>query len=289
MTPVSEKYIRLRWPGACAACAGELPKGVWAWYDASSKAVRCTTCASAETNVSLGIVADAATHPTAAPAPLDMGMAGAGARRRYQDLRERREQQAREKYGRLGVAATRLAGDPQHVKAWKTGAEGEERVAARLTKVLAGKSVELLHDRRIPKSVANIDHIAIGPGGVTVIDAKNVKGKIAIERTGGLFTKRVEKLRVAGRDRTKLIDGLDRQVAAVRAALSDIGHPDVPVTAALCIADPQDVPVLTTLRMRDVLIAGPRRTAKHAARPGSLTADQIAAVRDGLAHRLPAA
>jgi hypothetical protein len=33
--------------------------------------------------------------------------------------------------------------------------------------------VRLLHDRRVPRhGHANIDHIAVGPGGVTVIDTK---------------------------------------------------------------------------------------------------------------------
>ena len=219
---------------------------------------------------------------------LDYGTAGAGARRRYEHLRGQREDRAREKYGRLGVAAARLAGDPQPIKAWKTGAEGEERIAARFAKLLDGKGVELLHDRGIPLSVANIDHIAVGPGGVTVIDAKNIKGKVNIERTGGLFSKRVEKLRVAGRDRTKLVNGLERQVAEVRAALTDIGHGKVPVTAALCVVDAEGVALLSTLRMRDVVILGPRRTAKLAARPGPLTREQVAAIRDGLARRLPA-
>ena len=220
---------------------------------------------------------------------LDYGTAGVGARRRYEHLHDQREQRARETYGRLGVAATRLAGDPQHVKAWKTGAEGEERIARRLAKLLKGKGVLLLHDRRIPGSVANIDHIAIGPGGVTVIDAKNVKGKVAIERTGGLRNPRVENLRIGGRDRTKLVDGIERQVVEVRAALTALGHGDVDVAAALCFADPEGLPTFSKLEVRGVALRGPRRTAKLAARSGPLGPERVEAIRDGLAARLPAA
>lgn len=229
-----------------------------------------------------------AKHEQTHIASLDYGTAGAGARRRYEQLSDAREKRVREKYGRLGVAAIRLARDPQHIKAWKTGAEGEEQLSARLAQLLDGKGVALLHDRRIPLSVANIDHVAVGPGGVTVIDAKNIKGEVRVERTGGLFTSRVEELRVAGRDRTKLVTGVERQVDQVRASLTDIGHDDVPVAGALCVVDPEGVPLLTTLRVRDVVILGPRRTAKLAARPGSITPEHIAAIRDGLARRLPA-
>jgi hypothetical protein len=49
-------------------------------------------------------------------------------------------------------------------------------------KLLDSRGVELLHDRRICGSRANIDHLAIGPGGVTVIDAKNYRGKVRTER-----------------------------------------------------------------------------------------------------------
>jgi hypothetical protein len=154
--------------------------------------------------------------------------------------------------------------------------------------LLDGKGVVLLHDRRMPRSLANIDHLAIGPGGVTVIDAKNIKGRVRIERTGGLLRPRVEKLRVAGRDRTKLVEGLERQVAAVRAALTEIDHGVVPVEGVLCLVDPEGLPLFGTLRMRDVAIVGSRGAAKLTARPGALTADQVAAIVDGLARRLPA-
>jgi hypothetical protein len=289
MASQGPKHIRLRWPGRCATCERALDKGVWAWHDAATRTVRCTTCVTGQDSAPVSVP-----PPTPEPAEVpaaespDFGTAGAGARRRYEHLRSAREERAREKFGRLGVAVVRLAGDPQHIKAWKTGAEGEERLAARFQKLLDGKGVLLLHDRRIPMSVANIDHIAIGPGGVTVIDAKKVKGRVRVERTGGLFSPRVEKLRVAGRDRTKLVEGVERQMGEVRAALTDLGHGDVPVAAALCFVDPEGLPLLGTLRMREVVMLGPRGAAKLAARPGALTAQQIAAVTEGLARRLPA-
>ena len=59
-------------------------------------------------------------------------------------------------------------------------------------------------------------------------------------------------------------------------------------TKRLCVVDPEGVQLLSTLRMRDVVVHGPRRTAKLAARSGPLTAEQVAAIGDGLARRLPA-
>ncbi|MFE3106865.1 nuclease-related domain-containing protein [Kitasatospora indigofera] len=56
---------------------------------------------------------------------------------------------------------------------WDLGAAGEEETG-RILSVLLPKGWVILHDRRIPGSTANLDHIAIGPRGqVVVIDSKN--------------------------------------------------------------------------------------------------------------------
>jgi len=91
----------------------------------------------------------------------------------------------------------------------------------------------VLHDRRIPGSKANIDHIVISPAGVFVVDPKNYRGKVEQRDVGGLFRTDL-RLFVGGRDKTKLVKGMDRQVAAVRAALAkDEKWRDVPVTPVL--------------------------------------------------------
>jgi len=64
--------------------------------------------------------------------------------------------------------------------------EAGASTAVSLDKHLAGTGVLLLHDRRIPgDGGANIDHLAVGPGGVTVIDSKTQRGKIQVDRVGG--------------------------------------------------------------------------------------------------------
>lgn len=49
--------------------------------------------------------------------------------------------------------------EPQHVAAWKAGADGERRVGERLDRWAQASGGFVLHDRRIPGSKANIDHI----------------------------------------------------------------------------------------------------------------------------------
>lgn len=57
------------------------------------------------------------------------------------------------------------------VAAWAVGAVGEERLGRALDR-LSSDTLRLLHDRRIPRSTANIDHLAVTSGGGYVIDAK---------------------------------------------------------------------------------------------------------------------
>lgn len=51
---------------------------------------------------------------------------------------------------------------------------------------LAGEGWVILHDRRkLPSSPANLDHLAVGPGGVFVIDAKNwTGGRVRLDDRG---------------------------------------------------------------------------------------------------------
>ncbi len=151
------------------------------------------------------------------------------------------------------------------------------------------KGVDLLHDRRMPMSSANIDHLAVGPGGVTVIDAKNLDGKVRVERGGGLLRPRSQRLTVAGRDRTRLVEGVERQIAEVTATLRGLDLRHVDVVGALCFVKTQGLPLLGQLKVRDVPITGPRGVAKLAARPGELDRASVERVVERLAHRLPAA
>jgi hypothetical protein len=180
--------------------------------------------------------------------------------------------------------------EPTSTKVWRQGAHGEVRSAARLAKHLDGTDVRLLHDRRIPDhGQANVDHLTIGPGGVTVIDSKTHRGEIRVDHVGGLFAPRRAVLLINRRDQTRLIDGVERQVGYVRAALRDLGGPDVELRGALCFPNVDGLPLFRQPCMRDIIIDGPKSVSKLAARPGSLRPEDIDRVWRTLAHRFPAA
>jgi hypothetical protein len=135
--------------------------------------------------------------------------------------------------GRIVTAFTpkpQVGPESQSTAAWKTGADGERRVAEVLADV---PGIEVLHDRLVPgQRGASIDHIVVGPAGVSVVDAKKYSGRLEVRDVGSMF-RLDERLYVAGRDRSKTVDGVLGQVEVVRAALSD-EFGDIPVRGVLC-------------------------------------------------------
>lgn len=187
---------------------------------------------------------------------------------------------------KIGRVLLALVDDAPSTKVWAQGAEGERAVAERLEQLDNGL---MLHDRRLRHpdgrlSQANIDHIAVVPTGVWVIDAKTHKGKLEVRRTGGLFSPRVEQLRINGRDQSKLVEGVHRQVGAVQAVLSSIA-PDVPIQGAMCFYG-TELPWIDE-DIDDIALRGRRGLAKLLRRPGPLDASRIAETHRFLAEALP--
>lgn len=130
---------------------------------------------------------------------------------------------------------------------WAIGG-GEELLAKTLARRCP--EVPVLHDRRMPHSRANIDHLAFAATGVYVIDTKRYHGKIEVIKPQ--FG--APRLKIAGREKTKLLDGLGKQVAVVQAALAGLAD-DVPVHGCLCFVAPEGLladsglPLLRTLKI----------------------------------------
>lgn len=76
-----------------------------------------------------------------------------------------------------------------------------------------------------PKPQGNVDHLAIGPSGVIVIDNKSSRGRVQLSTVG--IIKRRAVLLVNGRDRTSQLDSLERQIARVGSVLDRQDAADV--------------------------------------------------------------
>lgn len=246
------KQMRLRYAGVCRDCNTSLPPGTKAIYASETKTIRCLECATEATeprSPDLDL-------PDADSLSGASGVPGSSARRQYERRQAKDKEELREKWGRFGGLAVALSGERQHTKSWDRGAIGEERLGAQLS-ALATDGLAVLHDRRIPGSNVNIDHIAITPAGIWVIDAKRYKGQPELKIEGGVLRPRVEKLLVGRRDCTKLVDGVLKQVDVVRSLFGD-----VPVNGALCFIE-ADWPLIGgAFSTRGVHVLWPKRLAK---------------------------
>lgn len=283
------KLLKLRRADSCATCAAALPAGTEAYWFAVEKVVRCCACVD---------------RPSDPPPTTSLGGgAGRSARDQY-ERRSAREQARKEKVvaddaewrrtlreqkpvvGRIVTTFTpkpTVGPESQSTSAWKVGAEGEERVAEVLDPV---PGIEVLHDRRVPGSQANIDHLAVGPRGVFVIDAKKYKegSLIEVRDKGGLLRSDL-RLFVGGRDRTKLVDGVRSRMDVVRTALGD-EFELLPVHGVLCFVGctwgwrmrPKTVKGVTAIWPKGLpdLVAGP---GDHAASIATATAHLAAVLR----------
>jgi len=123
--------------------------------------------------------------PARPPIPADPGVAGASALYEHQRRKAKRDAAIDERFGqRFGRIVRAVTSEPQSTRAWAIGAEGEERLAASLAQV---PGLKTLHDRRVPGTRGNIDHIVIAPAGVFVVDAKHYQGSIEIRNRGWLL------------------------------------------------------------------------------------------------------
>ncbi|MHB8658372.1 MAG: nuclease-related domain-containing protein [Solirubrobacteraceae bacterium] len=212
---------------------------------------------------------------------------GASAQREYARRQQARRQRVRARYGPVGSLVAALAGEPRNVDAWRQGAEGEAATARALEWRLHRSDVVLMHDRRVPgRGRANIDHIAIGLAGVTVIDTKSSRGRVQLASVG--IINRREQLLVNGRDRTSQLDSLQRQMERVAGVLVQNDAGDVSVFGALCFPFMRRE-WLHYSRARDGLITvdDPAHIAKLVKRAGLLTVDEVAWLAETLAAAFP--
>jgi hypothetical protein len=262
-----EKRMRLRYAGTCRICGVPLEARSEAVYERATKTVRCVAC-----------------PPATGADAVDPGTAGASARREHQRRHAKREARVRAKHPKLGGLILALSDDPQSTTAWDTGALGEERLGRRLDE-LASSTLRFLHDRRVPGSRANIDHLAVTPTGIYVIDAKRYVGqRPSLRVEGGLLRPRVETLRVGSRDRTKLVDGVQKQVDLVHTLVGD----ELPVTGVLCFIE-SDWPLIGgSFTTRGVEVLWPKKLYPRLAADGPHQS-RVAEAHALLAKALPPA
>lgn len=256
-------------------CGSGLVPGTAAAWNKERREATCESC-----------VLEAS--PAVARQPeIDRGEAGASAAREGQRRRQKREAMIKAAHPRLGSLILAASDEPRSTKSWERGAIGEQKLGAHLNS-LREAGLAVLHDRRIPGSRANIDHIVIGPSGVFIIDSKRYTGKVE-QRDAGWILGRDWRLYVNGRNQTPLVEAMSKQVAAVRRALSSTLARECKVNPVLCFVDARWDVFATSFRFGDVQVLPPKKLIKLVRGQGDLGHAEIAELERLLAQALPAA
>jgi hypothetical protein len=265
------RRLRLRYAGKCVRCGKDLSAGIDALYYASSRTVQCIVCD--------------LTPAAAAPLIDDPGAAGSSAQREFDRRHAAREERVRRRLGNtLGNLVLAISDNPQSTRAWSRGAIGEQRLAEALHDL---PDLKLLHDRRVPHTQGNIDHILVSPAGVFVVDAKLYQGLIQIRDVGGLF-KTDKRLYVGRRDCSELATNMGWQVEAVQRAVTAAGiEPSPPVTPVLCFVDGEWPLLWPPTEFHGVKLEGKRSIQKLITATQIIDAPTIGRIHHALAIAFP--
>jgi hypothetical protein len=146
---------------------------------------------------------------------------------------------------------------------WRIGAEGERRTASHLSGLEEAGFI-IRHDRRVPGYGGNVDHIAIGPTGVWVIETKSYRGGVEVYG---------DRLEVNGQRRDRAVDQVYKEAVAVQIALGDrLTSLAVTVVPVLCFHRAKlgwtekavrGVRILDGRRLANVLRVGDRRLSEE--------------------------
>lgn len=283
------KRMKLRYAGSCARCGTPIAAGVTADYDRAFKTVACVECPARRALPELAEASAAPRHAITPEHPLELevvdGTAGGSAEREFDRRHDARQQRVQANHPKIGKFLLAVFDDPQSTTAWSTGAVGEQQLGSMLAGI-AGPTLRVLHDRRIPRTTANIDHLVVCSSGVFVVDAKRYRdARPELRVEGGLIRPRHELLIVGGRDRTKLVEGMHKQLGLVQAALAD--HPDVPVRGVLCFVG-ADWPLIGgSFTVQGISVLWPKKLKATLAEAGPLDAGQIADLQWQLHEAFP--
>ncbi|GAB3435605.1 hypothetical protein GCM10027517_04930 [Phycicoccus ginsengisoli] len=188
--------------------------------------------------------------------------------------------------GRAGLFSRMLT-----VRAFRTrGAEAARQsrsdgVVAELLGAAAVHGVVALRHRRVPGQRAVVEHLAVGPSGVFVIDVRNARKASVEARPRGATSDLV----VDGQDTTTAVTATGRRVGAVRSVLASAGLEDVTVTGVLCVVDGLLPLGVSDLEVRGIHVIAPTTLTALVSRSGNLDEEHRLTLQEYFAQQLPPA
>lgn len=239
-----------------------------------------------------------AAQPTAATTPVDGGLApeppdadaaASGARRSRHEAEpvEDRRMPAPAPRRRAGLFTRLLTVRSFRAQGQARSAGKPDAVVGALLDAALEQGVVALHHRQMPGCRGRLEHLAIGAGGIYVIDVKHFKNASIEVRPTVDNPAASDDLVVGGRVMTAAVVATARRVAVVRSLLAGVGLDDVPVSGAVCFVDGLLPLAVSDLEVRGVHVLRPHSLTALVATPGRLSADDREGLRAFLEEQLP--
>ena len=289
-SPQDWKALNLFYGGTCNTCGRILAKGKKALWSKSTGHLSCTWHGELDNEVTRTLH-NQLNHDETSPSdlPLNRGTASDSAMARFEELSKRRGERAISRSPKSGKFLAGIIKKPQNIQAWHTGGIGERKIGKKLDALGKKYGFEILHDRLVPGTRANIDHIAVTSYGIFVLDSKYYQGQIKVKYSGGILKERRTELWIGNRNQSKLVDGVENQVNLVRKIIAT-GVIDIPVVGILAFyrGNWEAFSFLHQEKVNDVFLNN-RGISSLVSKKGLFRADEMSQVVRILAHSLPPA
>lgn len=250
--------ITLLYDSTCSICSARLKTGTPALWRPIQKTISCLSHEERDIPKAAPEVPEASHgSPLEVKEPLNKGIPGRSARKMDEKRRKRKDvkdeaiqKQYRAEHPKFtrvmknteknipGLFAwlQRQLDSSNEPSSWRKGAEGEESVGRILEELSQDRGFITIHDRLIPGSVANIDHIVVTSSKVFVVDAKKYAGKIDFGKLLAPYFGGNAIIKIKGRNSNHLLEGVKKQVRIVEQLLAKAGI-DIQVQGVLAFVE----------------------------------------------------
>ena len=201
------RLIKAKRLSICESCSEQFEIGTDIYWSRSLGVIRCVNCGKSELS----------------QAKESIGTPGKSAQNIVKKKLDARRERALTLFPKTGKLALRIIPPSKGTQNWVKGAKAEAEVGELINEFSRKHGFKVLHDRAVPKSKANIDHIIVSETGIFVVDTKNYEGKIKVKKEPGREGKIVENLYINDLKRNNLISKVKTQVDLVQNVLTDNG------------------------------------------------------------------
>lgn len=201
------RLIKAKRLSICEVCTKEFEIGTEIYWSRSRSVIRCIKCG----------------EPHSIQTASSIGTPGKSAQVIVKKKLDARRERALAAFPKTGKLALRIIPPSKTTQNWEKGAKAEKEVGELINIFAKKHGFKVMHDRAVPDSKGNIDHIIISETGIFVVDTKNYDGKIKVKKETGRGGKLIENLYVNDYKKNNLIKKVKIQADLVQNVLTENG------------------------------------------------------------------